>query len=107
MKSEEAYPKSKIEEIDKLIIAEKLKKQQEAELLERYKAAIDKGDQEFQAGNYKNALSQFNDAIAIKPNEAYPKSKVVDIQGILEDQRRKAEAEGNKMLEEEKRMQFH
>jgi len=98
-----AYPLGKLEEIEKLILAEKRKKQEEAEQLGRYQSLIDSGDQELMASNYNQALTHFNDALSIQPNETYPKAKIKEIKGILEDERKKQEAEENKKLEEEKR----
>ncbi len=76
LKPTETYPLDKIKEIDTLL-AEQAKKD------ENYNAAIQKGDQALAAEDFEAAKTAFNEAIAIKPDEQYPKDKLSEIEGIV------------------------
>ncbi len=79
LKSAEQYPKDKLAEIDKAI-AEAGKA---TELEAKYKAAIAKGDAALKAKTYDAAKSAYNDALAVKSGEQYPKDKIAEIDAIL------------------------
>lgn len=85
---EETYPKTKINEIDDLlskIAAEKenaaLAEQQREE---KYKSLISSADSKFNAEDYQNAKSLYNEALGVKPNEQYPKDKLLEIKLMLD-----------------------
>lgn len=90
VKPDEQYPKTKIEEIDK-ILAEKQKEleaQKEKELAEKqkeqqYKDFIAKADGFFASSEYEKAKENYNSALGIKPIEVYPKQKIEEIDKIL------------------------
>ncbi len=81
IKPNEAYPKQKIAEIDK-ILADKAAKEK---LDNDYKAAIAKADAALAKQAYDEAKNAYNQALTIKPNEAYPKQKIAEIDKILAD----------------------
>ena len=75
LKPTEAYPKTKIQEIDKqLAELARLKK-----LDDDYNAAVKKGDSLLGATKYAQAKTAFTEAAALKPAEAYPKAKLAQI----------------------------
>ena len=75
LKPTEAYPKTKIQEIDKqLAELARLKK-----LDDDYNAAVKKGDSLLGAAQYTQAKTAFTEAAALKPAEAYPKEKLAQI----------------------------
>ena len=75
LKPTEAYPKTKIQEIDKqLAELARLKK-----LDDDYNAAVKKGDSLLGAAQYTQAKTAFTEAAALKPAEAYPKAKLAQI----------------------------
>ena len=75
LKPTEAYPKTKIQEIDKqLAELARLKK-----LDDDYNAAVKKGDSLLGATQYAQAKTAFTEAAALKPAEAYPKAKLAQI----------------------------
>jgi len=75
LKSEEQYPKDKIAEIIGIFASlEKLE--------EDYENAIITADGLFQEGRYEDALAAYNRALSYKPEEAYPRTKISEIQGI-------------------------
>ena len=75
LKPTEAYPKTKIQEIDKqLTELARLKK-----LDDDYSAAVKKGDSLLGATQYAQAKTAFTEAAALKPAEAYPKAKLAQI----------------------------
>src|SRR5690606_37426466 len=73
LKPSEAYPKTKIKEIDGLIAAEAKRLADEKALDDKYTAAVSKGDKAITAKNYSEAKTAFTEATGLKPNEAYPK----------------------------------
>ncbi|MDP1622427.1 MAG: hypothetical protein Q8M08_08815 [Bacteroidales bacterium] len=77
LKPAEQYPQDKIREIDN-IFAMALKDKEE-----QYKSAISSGDKAFGNKVYELARSEFQAALAIKPNEAYPKSKIAEIDKLV------------------------
>ncbi|MBN8696302.1 MAG: hypothetical protein J0L87_07210, partial [Bacteroidetes bacterium] len=114
IKSTEAYPKTKIAEIDKALAdaaakdaAEKARLAKEKEIAEKYAAAISKGDAAFASKDYTNAKAAYNEAVALKASEQYPKDKIKEIDGLiakemsakqLEDKYNAAIAKGDKAL---------
>lgn len=79
LKPAEAYPKTKIAEIDKLLAA----MAKDKELEEKYKAAIVKGDGSFGSKEYAAAKGAYNEALGYKPAEKYPKDKIAEIDRIM------------------------
>lgn len=75
-KSSEAYPKQKIKEIDAILA-------QISALDAAYKKAIEQGDQNFVLAHYSKALPYYEEALKIKENEVYPKTKIAAIESIL------------------------
>ncbi len=75
---DQAYPRNKIAEIDK-IQADQLKQSQ-------YNAAISQADQQFAAKNYSEAKINYQHALLIKPGEQYPAGQVTKIDALLADQ---------------------
>ena len=99
LKSEEQYPKDKLAEIEaSLAEIAKKKAEEEAnalaqkELDEKYNTLIAAGDAAFSGADYEKALSDFNAAIGVKPDEQYPKDKIEEITNKM-DELAKAEAD--------------
>lgn len=76
IKPSEEYPKNKVNEIDQL-----LAQQQAAE--KEYADKIKLADNALSAEKYEEAKSAFQEALKIKPAEAYPKEKLSEIDGII------------------------
>jgi len=54
--------------------------QQESEALEQaYMSAIEKGNASFDSQDWTSALSSYEDALEIKPNESYPQEKIEEV----------------------------
>jgi len=77
IKPGETYPQQKINEIN-TILAEDAKQRDEA-----YNKAITMGDQYFTQENYRNAKVQYQNAIGIKPDEEYPRTKLKQTEELL------------------------
>ena len=83
----EQRPKDRIAEIEKMKLANEtaLKEKNEREAKEReqkYAALIADGDKKFIAKDYENAVSQYNAALAVKPGQTYPLSKLKEIEQL-------------------------
>ena len=82
VKPEETYPKSQIVEIDNLLA-------KAADEERQYNQAIATADGHFNANKYAEAISAYNQALAIRPNEAYPKQKISEAQNIINTENQK------------------
>lgn len=76
LKPTESYPKEKVKEIDGLLAG--LAKKEE-----NYKKAIEKGDRAIASKDFPTAKTAFNEALALKPDEKYPKDKLAEIETIV------------------------
>jgi len=89
IKSSEQYPKDKLTEIEG-ILAEIAKKEAEEKAKEaKYNGLIATADKMLGTKNYEGAKGKYNEALAIKQSEQYPKGKIAEIDGILSELARK------------------
>ena len=100
LKPNEAYPKTKIAEIDKILADLAAKEGAEKALAEKYAAAIAKGDKALAAKDYSNAKTAYNEALSVKSAEQYPKDKIAEIDKILADAAAKDAAEKDRLAKE-------
>lgn len=89
IKKDEAYPKQKLDEIEKAIAAEDEARKRE----EQYAKLIKKGDDLFVVGTFEDAKRMYEEALKIKPNESHPKSRIEEINKKLAGQLAEAEKE--------------
>jgi len=89
IKPGEAYPKSKLAEIQKLIADAGKQKELDA----KYDAAISKADAAFNAKDYNAAKAGYTEASALKSSEAYPKTKLAEVNKILADVNKQKEVD--------------
>lgn len=94
IKPTEAYPKTKISEINSTLLARK----EESEKM--YASFIADGDRFFGTKDYRGAVSAFTKASGIKPDETYPKQRITEINKIVEEIELARRAEYNKALGE-------
>ena len=69
--------------------------QKQQHLEEEYKNLIASGDDALKELLYNEAIGQFQKALELKPNEAYPKNKINEINGLLAMQRGDQEKQQN------------
>ena len=81
IKPTEKYPQEQI------VKAEKLKDEaaQQAQLDKRYQDLITKADKYFQNQAFNDAISSYNEALTLKPDEDYPKNKLNEIEAKLKE----------------------
>ncbi len=82
LKPNEAYPKQRLEEIDMLMAAQQANQQ-------AYDARINEGVARYNQKNYKGALESYQQAAQLKPDEALPKQKIGELQGLLANEAQK------------------
>ncbi len=92
LKENEQYPKSKLLEIDKILA-------QINTLEQSYQTAIASADGAFNNKSYQSALGLYQKALGIKPNQQYPKQKLIEINNILTDIQNK-QSEYDKIVKE-------
>ena len=93
LKPSEEYPKAQVERIKKIreelaaakILAEK-DKDNAADQEAKYKQYIASGDEAFKSESYRSAKSNYQNALGIKPNEAYPRDKINAIDQLLDEE---------------------
>ncbi len=73
---DEIYPKQKIAELIPLIAEQKARD-------EAYNKAILTADQFFQQTRYAESVKGYRQALTVKPEESYPKSRISEIENIL------------------------
>ncbi len=85
VKPKEEYPKNQITKIDKLLAEQAKQLAKQKALDEKYQQIITKADKAFQAEIYTEAKTNYQSALAVKPNENYPKNQIKKIEEILAD----------------------
>ena len=105
LKPAEQYPKIKITEIDKILALQANQQQKE----EQYTAAIVRADKLLTEKSYDLAKTEYQNALLIKSAETYPRTKITEIdkvlddlgkQKLLEERYQAAIASGDKLLDE-------
>jgi len=81
LKPDEKYPQQRISEIDGILNELLTAKNRE----EQYKSLIASGDRLITEKSYQQAKTEYQNALAIKPGEAYPKSRIDEIDRILKE----------------------
>ncbi|HEY0030721.1 MAG TPA: carboxypeptidase regulatory-like domain-containing protein [Bacteroidia bacterium] len=101
MDSDESLEQSLAQDLAKVA---KLSGGQSSTIETSYKNAISKGDAAVLAKNYLLAKTAYNDAIAIKPAEQYPKTKLTEIDKAISaaEEKVKADAAEKERLAKEK-----
>ena len=115
LKSSEPYPRNQLAEIERIFseIAAKesvitLKNNAQRQKEEVYASFIQRGDNQFSSKQFRIALSNYKQAIEIKPNESYPKGKVNEINKLLADLVATERANRlNTQAEKEKRAEYN
>jgi len=97
IKTDETYPKEKITEIDKLLLAEKAANEQYTNKMKDAQAF-------FEVKKYAEAKSAYEAASTLKPNEQAPKEGIKKIDNILSaldaEEKAKQEAEATKLAQQ-------
>ncbi len=79
----EAYPRQRLEETMKAIAEqERILADQKAKDLS-YNQALANADKFFRAKDYVQARDEYSRALSLKPNEAFPKSKVAEMENLI------------------------
>ncbi len=91
LKPNEAYPKNKIQEINKLLADQLQLASDNKALDEKYTAIIKLADTQFSSADYQSSKASYSNALSLKATEAYPKSQIQKIDEILAAQQAKAD----------------
>ena len=90
LKENESYPNDKIAEIrkiqDDMLKAEANAKEEEAENEKKYNSNIKNGDMSMKFKEYTDARQFYTEALKLKPAEEYPKTKLAELEKLLEAQ---------------------
>jgi hypothetical protein len=94
LKPKEKYPADQLAAIDKKLAdmaAKAAADKKAAELDAKYQALVDKAEELFTAGKYTDSKAKFQEALEVKPDEARPKERIVEIDAKLAELARQAE----------------
>ncbi len=95
LKPKEKYPADQLTAITKAL-ADKAKKAEEerlaAERDAKFQALVDKAEELFGKEQYPESKAKFQEALVVKPGEARPKERIVEIDAKLAELARQAEA---------------
>ncbi len=80
IKPEESYPRKKISEINELMATALA---QQNEINKKYDRILANADRMFTDNLYPQSKQQYEAALELKPQEAYPKQKIEELNGIL------------------------
>jgi tetratricopeptide (TPR) repeat protein len=83
----EPYPQTRLNEIENRLLAQKNAAEQQKAREKAYNQAISKGDSLFKLTKYPESKNSFNQALAIKNNEVYPKNKIAEIDNLMAQQK--------------------
>lgn len=72
----EAYPKSQIDAANAALLAQANDKEKQKEIEERYKALVASGDELFSSKKYQLAITKYESALEIKPDQSYPQTQI-------------------------------
>nr|WP_320022182.1 hypothetical protein [uncultured Draconibacterium sp.] len=86
IKPDESYPQQRIDEIDRVVRELAAAKAAQKELDRKYANLIMQADRFFSANSYIASKENYSEALALKPEETYPKDKIAEIDRILEQQ---------------------
>jgi tetratricopeptide (TPR) repeat protein len=100
IKPEEQYPRTQIQEIDRLLAIREAEKQRETEA--GYKSAILSGNRLFSGNQYALAKSEFEKALNYKPGDTYASSRISEINKLISQEEQRAAAEQERVLAEKK-----
>lgn len=83
LKPDEPYPRQQLEKVAALMEEEARRLAEEKALQEKYQAAVQKGDKAFGQQQYQEAITAYQEALSLKPAEAYPKNKIKEAEQAL------------------------
>jgi len=84
LKPGEKYPAERIDEISKILTEQKAKQA-------NYDEALAAGDTYFEEGSYEKALSEYQKAAGLIPENEYPATKIAEINTILKERAAKGQ----------------
>lgn len=93
------------EKIDKVLAEKEALKAAQEEKIHQYEQLMQEGDQNFAGQKYEDALKNYQDALALLPNEALPKQKIASTQAKIKELEAKKnqaekEAQYNALIQE-------
>jgi len=99
MKPAELYPREQLKKISEIFAEQKRQAEEEAKLLaekqlneNKYLKLIKSADEYFESEKWNSASRDYHGALKLKPEEQYPQSKIDEIEAILAELERKANA---------------
>ncbi|MBN1596989.1 MAG: hypothetical protein JW894_01740 [Bacteroidales bacterium] len=86
LKPAETYPQQQITLINNMVAEEQRALQEQQAREQQYREAISRADAAFNTKNYADARTIYQQALALKNAETYPRQKIIEIDQILREQ---------------------
>lgn len=83
VKQEDPVVKDKIAAVEKLIADKKLLEDRALAEQKAFNDAVKTADELFTAQKYSESLAKYNEALALKTSESYPRKRIKEVEGIL------------------------
>lgn len=83
---EQTYPQQKINEISSILAGKAKLEADKSELDTRYNSIVTLADKYFGDKNYQLAISEYNNALGVKPDEVYPAQQIDKINELIAGQ---------------------
>lgn len=80
---EKAYPTDRVAELQDLVKALEITEKQKAELEQKYKSAITRGNGFFEQKSYKEARPNYEEALQYKPGDVFANGRINEIDQLL------------------------
>lgn len=85
IKPSQQLPGQKIKEIDKILADLALEEAKNKALEDSYREKIQRADEQLAAKEYTSARSTYGEALAVKPAEEYPRTRIAEIDKLMAD----------------------
>ena len=88
LKTGEAYPRQQIARIDQILAQQQQREAEQKAREQKYKDLIAQADGLFRDKNYPQAKTIYQQALALKGTETYPRQQIAEIDRLIQDQQR-------------------
>ena len=85
LKSEESYPQEEIDKINAILEQRRLEAEAKKKAEEEYKAIIADADSKFDNESWEESKAKYQEAIALRSDDEYPKNRVKEIDAKLKE----------------------
>jgi len=93
LKAGETYPRQQITKIDQMLAQQQQQEVEQRAQEQKYKDLIARADGQFSSRDYAQAKTTYQQALAVKATEAYPRQRIAEIDRLIMQQQQQAAVE--------------